>query len=74
VDICKKEMYGSGFPLRGSVLLRDGMEMEMMDLSSTDDDLRDAMAWRVPWRGVAWHAMAFMIAIQDSRSPKTNTT
>jgi hypothetical protein len=30
-----------------------------MHFSSTDDDLRDAMAWR----GVAWHAMAFIITI-----------
>ena len=41
-----------------------------MDFSSTDDDLRDAMAWHTPWRGVAWQPMAF---ITDSRSPKTNT-
>lgn len=55
-----------------------------MEFSSTDDDLRDAMAWHTPERGVrgvAWHAIpchtraiAFIITIQDSRSPKTNTT
>jgi hypothetical protein len=72
----QKRMDGSKFPLR-----KDRMEMEF---SSTDDDLRDAMAWHTPERGVrgvAWHAIpchtraiAFIITIQDSRSPKTNTT
>lgn len=28
-----------------------------MDFSSTDDDLRDAMAWHTPKRGVAWRGM-----------------
>jgi hypothetical protein len=62
--MCKKIMYGSEFPLM-SFARWDGDA-----LSSTDDDLRDAMAWR----GVAWHAMAFIITILDSRSPKTNAT
>ena len=57
-------MDGSKFPLRGSLFLRDRMEM---DFSSTDDDLRDAMAWHTPWRGVAWRGC------QIQRSPKTNT-
>src|SRR5579863_641699 len=53
------------FRLGDHSFLRDRMEM---DFSSTDDDLRDAMAWRhgtrhsvacVAWRGMACHTMPY---------------
>jgi len=54
-------MDGSEFPLRGSDRFCARWDGDG-SFSSTDDDLRDAMAWHTPWRGVAcrgvaWHGM-----------------